>query len=277
MTLNYRFLGQLLIGVMLAVGLRASDDVDASVAALLEKNQGALVSGSRGANTDWPAMAGELSAVVDREPDYDCALFADRILHSAMKNSEAEALKVAGIFAASENTSLHHAGVGRQNIARLRTEPIEMRFTALDGTEVDLEKCRGRVVLLQFWATWCSSCKQQLPLLRELYAKYHEAGFDVFGITMEYRESDRAKLRHDIEKYGITWPQFFDGLGLAHNEWTNRYAVMAAPTYFLIGPDGRLVSYLVANRGLDNLEGQLRRLLGLAPEPAAARAAAESN
>jgi thiol-disulfide isomerase/thioredoxin len=124
-------------------------------------------------------------------------------------------------------------------IALLR-EPLDIRFTALDGREVDLAQLRGKVVLIDFWATWCGPCVAELPNVRSVHNRYHDRGFEVVGISLD-RDTDRQKLIDFVAKNQMPWPQHFDGKGWK-NEFAVRYRINSIPATFLLGPDGRVIA-----------------------------------
>jgi thiol-disulfide isomerase/thioredoxin len=124
-------------------------------------------------------------------------------------------------------------------IALLR-EPLDIRFTALDGREVDLAQFRGKVVLIDFWATWCGPCVAELPNVRSVHNRYHDRGFEVVGISLD-RDTDRQQLIDFVAKNQMPWPQHFDGKGWK-NELAVRYRINSIPATFLLGPDGRVIA-----------------------------------
>lgn len=96
-------------------------------------------------------------------------------------------------------------------------KPPEIVFEALDGSKVDLAKMMGKVVLIDFWATWCGPCVSEIPSIKKIYNKFQRRGFEVIAISLD---SDREKLETYVNENDIPWPQFFDGKG-----WKNRLAM----------------------------------------------------
>ena len=90
-------------------------------------------------------------------------------------------------------------------------EPLQLKFTAVDGKLVDLNNLKGKVVLLDFWATWCRPCRAEVPDLVSTYQKYHDQGFEIVGVSLDKRQDT---LMEFIGKNHMTWPEYFDGKGL---------------------------------------------------------------
>jgi thiol-disulfide isomerase/thioredoxin len=119
---------------------------------------------------------------------------------------------------------------------------IEIAGPTVQGPPFDLKALRGKVVLVDFWATWCGPCVAELPHVKEVYDRYHDKGFEVVGVSLD---TSREKLEAFIKERQVPWPQiFFDEEG--KRGWANplarRYEVNSIPNMFLIDPDGRLVT-----------------------------------
>jgi thiol-disulfide isomerase/thioredoxin len=118
------------------------------------------------------------------------------------------------------------------------TPAPDLKFTAVDGRKVDLAALHGKVVLIDFWATWCPPCRIIAPDLVQLYKKYHSQGFDIIGVSVD---SDKSALLDVVKKEGMVWPQYFDGKG-ADNEVANKFGVEQFPTMWLIDKKGLVVT-----------------------------------
>jgi thiol-disulfide isomerase/thioredoxin len=115
-------------------------------------------------------------------------------------------------------------------------KPLDIRFAALDGREVDLSKLTGKVVLVEFWSTTCGPCIAEMPTVKALYQKLHDQGFEVVAISLDDKES---ALQRFIKENELPWPQHFDGKGW-ENEYAVRYGVFGIPTMWLVDKRGNL-------------------------------------
>jgi len=139
-------------------------------------------------------------------------------------------------------------------LAEIRTKPLDLKFTATDGHEVDLAALRGKVILIDFWATWCGPCVAELPNVLKAYEKLHPKGFEIVGISLD---SDRAKLEGFIKEKNMTWPQFFDGKGW-NNEISSRFGIQSIPAMWLVDKKGMVVSTSVRGRLEEEVEKYLK-------------------
>ena len=137
--------------------------------------------------------------------------------------------------------------------AEIKTKPLEMKFTAVDGREVDLAKLQGKVVLIDFWATWCGPCVAELPNVIKAYKELHPKGFEIVGISLD---SDKAELQAFVKDKGMEWPQYFDGKGW-QNEISTKYGINSIPAMWLLNKKGMVVS----TNARGGLEEQVAKLL----------------
>ena len=133
---------------------------------------------------------------------------------------------------------------------------MEITITALNGDKVSTTDLKGKVVLVDFWATWCGPCVKEIPHLKETYAKYKDQGFEIIGISLD---DDRAQLDDFIADKGITWPIQFDEKAW-ENDLAKQFGIQSIPATFLLGKDGKIAATDL--RG-DDLEKEVVKQLGL--------------
>jgi thiol-disulfide isomerase/thioredoxin/outer membrane lipoprotein-sorting protein len=116
--------------------------------------------------------------------------------------------------------------------------PPTLETTDTQGNALKLEEFKGKVVLLDFWATWCGPCKEELPHVKAAYEKYHDKGFEIVGISFD---EERKELDDFTVENGMTWRQVFDGK-MFDSEANRDFKVKAIPFTLLIGRDGKIAA-----------------------------------
>lgn len=109
----------------------------------------------------------------------------------------------------------------------------DFTLKSMSGSNVKLSELRGKVVMVNFWASWCGPCRQEMPHLDSLYKRYNKLGFVLLGVNVEEDSSKAAKMMEDM---GVSFPVLFD----TRNEVSKKYDVVAMPSTVLIDRDGNV-------------------------------------
>jgi peroxiredoxin len=130
--------------------------------------------------------------------------------------------------------------LGRLTVVNGEPAP-DFEAETMAGEAISLEDFRGKVVLLDFWATWCAPCIAELPTLRSAYETYHDRGFEIVSVSMDAKE-EMEHLKAVIETNELVWHHVFNGSMEESKSLAHRYGVRPLPRLVLIGADGRVVS-----------------------------------
>jgi thiol-disulfide isomerase/thioredoxin len=164
----------------------------------------------------------------------------------------------AKVFSASPNDRIAKLGGLLEGAARrikLPGNTMLVKGKTLDGKEFDWGKYKGKVVLVDYWATWCGPCVAEMPNVKRLYDQYHDRGFEVVGISQDNNDQAPAKF---MENKKLPWVCLFDDQKNP-DSMGNYYGVFSIPRPILVGRDGRVVSL---NARGPELERLLTKLIG---------------
>ena len=142
----------------------------------------------------------------------------------------------------------HQQAFENMGITKPRTEKAAPDFTLQDihGKTVHLADFHGKPILLNFWATWCEACKEELPSMQRLYEALSGQGVEVVAIAIDRRNFDRIK--DYAKEYKLTFPILWD----PDQKVRKHYFIMGLPTTYLIGPKGKLKGYASGARVWDS-------------------------
>ncbi|MBI3462950.1 MAG: redoxin family protein [Planctomycetes bacterium] len=165
------------------------------------------------------------------------------------------------LAAKSADPAVVEQGLSLAGVLRRMTlvgNAMNIEGTTLDGKPLDWSKYKGKVVLVDFWATWCGPCVAEIPNVKEQYEKYHDRGFDVLAISLDHY---RQAVERFMDSQGIPWITLYHDGG--QHPMAVHYGIMAIPAAILVNQEGKVVT--LEARG-EALAAELAKLLGPAEE-----------
>jgi thiol-disulfide isomerase/thioredoxin len=153
--------------------------------------------------------------------------------------------------------------MGARRLREAVGKPFELEFAdATTGRTVRMADLKGKVVVVDFWATWCGPCVAEMPTMKKIYAEFKDKGVEFIGVSLDEPEDKGqglTKLKEYVAKNEIPWPQYYQGKGW-DGDFSRSWGVNAIPRLFVVDPDGNLFS--TSARG--KLEAMIPELLSRA-------------
>jgi thiol-disulfide isomerase/thioredoxin len=209
----------------------------------------------------FEAADSEFQAALQLQPGNSDCLYGDGMALAHLKQDGTARERFQQFLNLAPKTDVDYARAERfaehPELARARIAP-NFRLTALDGQTITLESLTGKVVLVDFWATWCGPCREALPRVREIARKFQGQPFVVVSISMD---TDDTKWRDFVAHNGMTWMQYRDGY--FDGPIAKMFAVNAIPATFTIDADGVLQDQHVGDA---EIEGKIKKLIARAQE-----------
>lgn len=141
-------------------------------------------------------------------------------------------------FPGDKNVRMFHDVVSKMLATTSGQEAPEINLPTPDGKELALSSLRGKIVLVDFWASWCGPCRKEMPNVVKAYAKFKDKGFEIYGVSLD---QDKTRWLEAIQKDGITWPQVSD-LKYWECEAAKLYAVEGIPYTVLLDKEGKIIA-----------------------------------
>lgn len=164
-----------------------------------------------------PDKGAELIAQLKRDfPDTKQGKSADQVLESIKKQAEAKKM---------------------QDSLAEGTKFPDFNEKDVAGKPLSIANYKGKVVLIDFWATWCGPCVKELPNVLKAYEKHHANGFEIIGISLD---KDKEKLESFTKEKNMPWQQFFDGQ-FWNNKLAVKYGVNSIPATYLLDGEGKII------------------------------------
>lgn len=176
---------------------------------------------------------------------------------------------IAGVLQGSQDPQIQALATPYRGFARRARLPSSkltvLKGATVDGKTFDWSAYKGKVVLIDFWATWCKPCRDELPNVKRNYFRYHDRGFDVVGISLD---RERSKLTRFLQSSPLPWTNLFHPTFTESHPMADHYGVKGIPFTILVGRDGKVIATNVRGPALeDHLKRLFDKSAGKAPAP----------
>ena len=240
-----------------------TNDVTTEVQSLVSKIQTKLKAGQSSAQDLAPEIKGFDDLIAqhksEKTDDVAKALYTEAMVYGQVLNDETKADQlIAQLKRDFKDTQLVQR-LEQQEKKQAEAEKTQATLKPgakfpdfqekdLDGKALSISNYKGKVVLIDFWATWCGPCRAELPNVLKAYEKYHAKGFEIIGVSLD---EDKTKLTDFIKQKGMTWAQYFDGEGWS-NKLAGQYGIQSIPATYLLDGQGNIIARDLRGEALDD-------------------------
>lgn len=191
------------------------------------------------------ATLASVNRFIDRNPkdERGASMMMFLVSRWAEKDAETAATLLRRIIKDYPETDAARQATGMLKIVDGLNKPFELKFKdVVTGEEIDFQKkFKGKVVVVDFWATWCRPCVAEMPKLKDLYTKFNSRGLEIVGISLDNtpEQGGKDKLLKFIKDNGLSWYQYYQGGGW-ESEFSKSWGVSSIPRVFIVDADGKL-------------------------------------
>jgi thiol-disulfide isomerase/thioredoxin len=179
-------------------------------------------------------------------------------LHLRLEDDQWQVFALSATYPDGEKSINFEAAAAVENVdplLALMGKPIDLQGYTVDGTQTDLSQYKGKVVLVDFWATWCGPCRAEIPNILKNWDKYHGDGFEVMAVSVD---EDLDALETFVGEEKPPWTVVADNHPKNKNSMAAKFGIRGIPAFILIGKDGKVAA--VHCRG-ERLGKQLAQLI----------------
>lgn len=126
----------------------------------------------------------------------------------------------------------------------------------LDGKQIELNEYRGKKVILNFWATWCPPCREEMPEMQKFYDDYKEKNVEILAVNLTYAETKKEKIAEFVEKYSLSFPIPLD----EKNTIGKEYRAVSIPTSYFIDEDGIITNFHIGPMDYEFMKAEINKM-----------------
>lgn len=203
---------------------------------------------------------------IDNHPESYVSLFLLYRMKSSYTSEDYKLTfdRLASIYKSTNMGTVIASTIAKEAVtAKGNAAPLFMRTTA-SGTSFSLEKMQGRVILLDFWGSWCGPCRASMPHLQQLYSRYKNKGFEIIGIAQERGKTldDSKKSWHKaIEELNLPWTNVLNNENKEQMDIVKEYQISGFPTKILVDENGKIFLRVIAS-ATDDIDIALKKIYG---------------
>ncbi len=184
-------------------------------------------------------LVGQAKALVDANPKDDSLamkLMTMAESHAANDDLSKQVRELVFGMSTPQAAAIKKHFEAEGKLRALENKPLVMEGVLVDGKKFSTADWKGKVIFVDFWATWCGPCRAELPRVKKAYADYHEKGLEVLGVSCD---NDAADLTQFLsQNKDMPWPQLFDPKAPGWHPLATSYGINGIPTMFLIDKKG---------------------------------------